>query len=56
MWIAVDDVRALRDEFLERLDADGSVGEIDRNAPGGPTFEAVDPFDNRLRFAQSSAA
>ena len=54
VWVAVEDVRALRDEFLERLDADGSIGEIDRDAPGGPTFEAVDPFDNRLRFAQAA--
>jgi catechol 2,3-dioxygenase-like lactoylglutathione lyase family enzyme len=52
VWIAVEDVRALRDELLERLDTDGSVSEIDRDAPGGPTFEAVDPFDNRLRFAE----
>lgn len=52
VWVSVPDVEALRDEFLERLDEDGSIGEIDRDAPGGPMFEAVDPFDNRLRFAQ----
>ena len=54
VWMAVDDVKGLRDEFLERLTDDGSIGEIDRDAPGGPTFEAVDPFDNVLRFAQRS--
>lgn len=52
VWIAVDDVKALREEFLGRLDADGSIGDIDRDGPGGPTFEAIDPFDNRLRFAE----
>jgi catechol 2,3-dioxygenase-like lactoylglutathione lyase family enzyme len=54
VWIAVDDVRAMRDEFLERLTDDGSIGELDKDAPGGATFEAVDPFDNVLRFAQRS--
>jgi catechol 2,3-dioxygenase-like lactoylglutathione lyase family enzyme len=52
VWVAVDDVKELRDEFLSRLTEDGSIGEIDKDAPGGPTFEAVDPFDNVLRFAQ----
>ena len=55
VWAAVDDVKALRKEFLERLSDDGSIGEIDRDAPGGPTFEVVDPFDNTLRFAQAAA-
>jgi catechol 2,3-dioxygenase-like lactoylglutathione lyase family enzyme len=53
VWAAVEDVRALRDELLERLDADGAVGEIDKDAPGGPTFEVTDPFENQLRFAQA---
>ena len=54
VWAAVDDVKALREEFLGRLSDDGSIGEIDRDAPGGPTFEVTDPFDNNLRFAQSA--
>ena len=54
VWVAVDDVKELRNEFLSRLTEDGSIGDIDKDAPGGPTFEAVDPFDNVLRFAQRS--
>jgi catechol 2,3-dioxygenase-like lactoylglutathione lyase family enzyme len=54
VWAAVDDVKALRNEFLDRLGDDGSIGEIDRDAPGGPTFEVIDPFDNTLRFAQAT--
>jgi catechol 2,3-dioxygenase-like lactoylglutathione lyase family enzyme len=54
VWIAVDDVGEVRAEFLERLTQDGSIGELDKDAPGGPTFEAVDPFDNVLRFAQAA--
>jgi catechol 2,3-dioxygenase-like lactoylglutathione lyase family enzyme len=53
VWAAVDDVKALRNELLERLKDDGSIGEIDGDAPGGPTFEVIDPFDNTLRFAQA---
>jgi catechol 2,3-dioxygenase-like lactoylglutathione lyase family enzyme len=56
VWIAVEDVRSIRDEFLERIGDDGSIGEIDKDAPGGPTFEAVDPFENQLRFAEAAPA
>ena len=55
VWAAVEDVKSLRKEFLDRLGDDGSVGEIDDDAPGGPTFEVTDPFDNNLRFAQAGS-
>jgi catechol 2,3-dioxygenase-like lactoylglutathione lyase family enzyme len=52
VWVAVRDARALRDEFLGKLGEDGSVGDIEKDAPGGHTFEVRDPFDNQLRFAE----
>jgi catechol 2,3-dioxygenase-like lactoylglutathione lyase family enzyme len=53
VWITVPDVRSLHTELLA-VDEDGVVSDIDEDAPGGPTFEVLDPFDNRLRFGQGT--
>ncbi|MEV0297841.1 glyoxalase superfamily protein [Nocardia sp. NPDC050710] len=51
LWIAVDDVYALRDEIASRDYRYAKPG-CPEDGPGGPGFELADPFGNRLRFAQ----
>ncbi|MGP3977712.1 glyoxalase superfamily protein [Streptomyces sp. 8N114] len=51
VWLPVADVSGLRKELLARPDARIRPG-IDRDAPGGPTLEVIDPYGNVLRFAQ----
>lgn len=54
VWIPVADVFSLHAELRARPDAPLRPG-IDRDAPGGPTFQVIDPYGNVLRFAQASA-
>ncbi|MGK5681141.1 glyoxalase superfamily protein [Actinoplanes sp. URMC 104] len=51
VWIPVADVEGLRQELLARPGARMRPG-LDVDAPGGPTFEVIDPYGNVLRFAQ----
>ena len=51
VWIAVDDVAALHTELTGRAHPRAHPG-IDRDAPGGPTLEVIDPWGNALRFCQ----
>ncbi|MEY9860233.1 catechol 2,3-dioxygenase-like lactoylglutathione lyase family enzyme [Catenulispora sp. GAS73] len=51
-WFPVADVFGLHAELLARPNAPLRPG-LDRDAPGGPTFQVIDPYGNVLRFAQS---
>jgi hypothetical protein len=53
VWIPVDDVDALHQELITKNHG-YSRPDIDRDAPGGPTLEVIDPFGNNLRFCQRS--
>ncbi|MET8295880.1 glyoxalase superfamily protein [Streptomyces sp. NPDC005180] len=55
VWIPVRDVSALHAELLARANAPVRPG-IDRDAPGGPTLQVIDPYGNVLRFAQPPSA
>jgi catechol 2,3-dioxygenase-like lactoylglutathione lyase family enzyme len=52
-WFPVADVIGLHTELLNRPNAPMRPG-LDTNAPGGPTFQVIDPYGNILRFAQPS--
>lgn len=51
VWLPVADVRALHRELTQRQHPRLRPG-IDRDAPGGPTMDILDPFGNALRFCQ----
>lgn len=51
VWIPVADVTALHEELAAKRYARVRPG-IDRDAPGGPTLEVVDPFGNVLRLCE----
>jgi catechol 2,3-dioxygenase-like lactoylglutathione lyase family enzyme len=53
VWFPVADVEGLHKELLGRPNAPVRPG-LDADAPGGPTFEVIDPYGNVLRFAQRS--
>jgi catechol 2,3-dioxygenase-like lactoylglutathione lyase family enzyme len=55
VWFPVADVAALHKELLARPNAPVRPG-LDADAPGGPTFEVIDPYGNALRFAQPSVS
>ncbi|MFE2278786.1 glyoxalase superfamily protein [Streptomyces sp. NPDC059454] len=55
VWIPVRDVAALRKELLARPNAPARPG-IDRDTPGGPTLQVIDPYGNILRFTQPPSA
>lgn len=50
-WIPVGDLNALHTELIERQHPRLRPG-IDRDTPGGPTMEVIDPFGNVLRFCE----
>lgn len=52
VWIPVADVKALHDE-LSAKKYGRARASIDRDAPGGPTIEVVDPFGNVLRLCHT---
>ena len=54
VWVPVASVDALHAELLRRPHARLRPG-VDRDAPGGPTIELVDPFGNVLRFCEPTA-
>ncbi|WP_203784685.1 glyoxalase superfamily protein [Paractinoplanes rishiriensis] len=54
VWLPVADVAALQRELHARPDAPMRPG-IERDAPGGPTLEVIDPYGNVLRFAQAGS-
>jgi catechol 2,3-dioxygenase-like lactoylglutathione lyase family enzyme len=51
LWIPVHDVSALHRELKDNPHGHIRPG-VDREAPGGPTLEVIDPFSNVLRFCQ----
>ena len=53
VWVPVRDVRALHGELTGRRHPRLRPG-VDIHAPGGPTMEVLDPFDNVLRLCQPS--
>ena len=55
VWVPVRGVRALHRELVPLLAPQQRPG-IDVEAPGGPTFEVIDPFGNVLRFAEVGPA
>jgi catechol 2,3-dioxygenase-like lactoylglutathione lyase family enzyme len=55
VWFPVADVLGLHKELSTRPNAPIRPG-IDADAPGGPTMEVIDPYGNKLRFAQPSEA
>jgi catechol 2,3-dioxygenase-like lactoylglutathione lyase family enzyme len=53
VWVPVGDVDALAAELHDRAWAPVRPG-VDRDAPGGPTLEVIDPDGNVLRFCQAT--
>ncbi|MGI5186962.1 glyoxalase superfamily protein [Promicromonospora sp. CA-289599] len=53
VWVPVASVDALHAELSRRPHARLRPG-IDRDAPGGPTIELVDPYGNVLRLCEMS--
>lgn len=54
VWLRIRDVDALQAELHAHPDAPIRPG-IDRDAPGGPTLQVLDPYGNMLRFSQAPA-
>lgn len=54
VWIPVGDLKALHAEVTARHHPRLRPG-IDRDAPGGPTMEIIDPFGNILRLCEPGA-
>lgn len=52
VWVPVTNVKALHDE-LRAKQYGHACPSIDRDAPGGPTIEIIDPFGNVLRLCQA---
>lgn len=52
VWIPIADAKALHRDLSSKRYGQARPG-IDRNAPGGPTIEVVDPFGNVLRLCQA---
>lgn len=53
VWIPIASADALHAELSRRPHAPLRPG-IDRDAPGGPTIEVIDPFGNVLRFCEAA--
>jgi catechol 2,3-dioxygenase-like lactoylglutathione lyase family enzyme len=53
VWVPVTSAEALHAELSARPHARLRPG-IDRDAPGGPTIEVIDPFGNVLRLCEPS--
>ncbi|NED95136.1 bleomycin resistance family protein [Phytoactinopolyspora alkaliphila] len=54
LWAPIRDLAAFHRELVNRAYANLRPG-IDRQAPGGPTMEIVDPFSNVIRFCEATA-
>ncbi len=52
VWIAIADVTALHAELRRKHYRSMRPG-IDRDAPGGPTIEVIDPSGNTLRLCEA---
>ncbi len=52
VWIPVADVKALHAQLIAKRYGRARPG-IDRDAPGGPTIDVIDPFGNVLRLCQA---
>ncbi|ADD43301.1 glyoxalase superfamily protein [Stackebrandtia nassauensis] len=53
VWVPIGDLRSFHAELSRRAHPNLRPG-IERDAPGGPTMEIIDPFGNVLRFCQPS--
>ncbi len=51
VWVPVDDINALHRELSAKSYTRMRPG-IDKDAPGGPTMEVIDPLSNVLRFVE----
>ncbi|MBY6312313.1 bleomycin resistance family protein [Rhodococcus kroppenstedtii] len=52
VWLPTVDIAAFHRELRRRDHLTTMRPGIDRSAPGGPTVELLDPFDNALRFCE----
>jgi catechol 2,3-dioxygenase-like lactoylglutathione lyase family enzyme len=52
VFIPVSDIEALHRELIEQEHGYSRPG-IERDGPGGPMVEVIDPFANTLRFCQT---
>ncbi|HEY6646068.1 MAG TPA: glyoxalase superfamily protein [Mycobacterium sp.] len=52
VFIPVSDIEALHRELTEQEHGYSRPG-IERDGPGGPTIDVIDPFANTLRFCQT---
>jgi catechol 2,3-dioxygenase-like lactoylglutathione lyase family enzyme len=52
VFIPVSDIEELHRELIEQEHGYSRPG-IERDGPGGPTIDVIDPFANTLRFCQT---